>query len=38
MARRFDKYDIAGLILLGLVVALWMTHFLLPPAPPLPPA
>jgi hypothetical protein len=35
MARRLDKYDIIGLILLGFVAALWITHFVLPPAPPL---
>jgi hypothetical protein len=34
---RFDKYDVIGLILLGLIAALWITHFILPaPPPPLP--
>ena len=37
MARRLDKYDVIGLVLVGLLVALWITHFLLPPAPPLTP-
>jgi hypothetical protein len=34
---RFDKYDIIGLILLGLIAAVWIAHFVLPaPPPPLP--
>jgi hypothetical protein len=34
---RFDRYDIIGLILLGLIAALWITHFIVPTPPPLPP-
>jgi hypothetical protein len=33
MARP-DKYDILGLILVGLIVALWIAHFVLPAPPP----
>jgi hypothetical protein len=35
--RRLDKYDRIGLVLLSLVLALWVAHFVLPAAPPLPP-
>jgi len=31
---RFDKYDIFGLMLLGLIAALWIAHFVLPAPPP----
>ena len=34
---RPDKYDIIGLILLGLVAAVWIAHFILPAPPPEPP-
>jgi hypothetical protein len=37
MARRLDRYDIIGLIIVGLLVALWIVHFLLPTPPPPPP-
>jgi hypothetical protein len=33
---RFDKYDVIGLILLGLIAALWIAHIVLPTPPPLP--
>jgi hypothetical protein len=33
----YDKYDIIGMVLLGLIAALWITHFLLPTPPPTPP-
>jgi len=33
---RFDRYDIIGLVLLGIVAALWIAHFVLPTPPPLP--
>jgi len=32
--RRLDRYDIIGLVLVGLLVALWVAHFLLPAPPP----
>jgi hypothetical protein len=32
--RRFDRYDAIGLIILALLVALWIVHFLLPAPPP----
>ena len=35
--RRVDRYDIIGMVLLGLVVALWVVHFSLPTPPPPPP-
>ena len=35
---RFDRYDIIGLIVLGLLAALWIAHFVLPAPPPLPPS
>jgi hypothetical protein len=35
--RRLDRYDIIGLTVLTLTVAMWVAHFVLPPAPPLPP-
>jgi hypothetical protein len=34
---RPDRYDIIGLILLGLVVVVWIAHFILPAPPPEPP-
>jgi hypothetical protein len=37
MARRLDRYDIIGLILVALVAALWIAHFVLPSPPPAPP-
>jgi hypothetical protein len=33
--KRPDRYDIIGAALLGFVVALFVAHFVLPPAPPL---
>jgi hypothetical protein len=33
---RLDRYDVIGLILLGLLVALWIAHVVLPTPPPLP--
>lgn len=35
--KRPDRYDIIGLAVLTLVAAMWVAHFVLPPAPPLPP-
>jgi hypothetical protein len=35
--RRLDRYDIIGLAVLTLTIAMWVAHFVLPPAPPLPP-
>jgi hypothetical protein len=32
--RRMDKYDIIGAVIVGLLVALWVVHFLLPTPPP----
>jgi hypothetical protein len=32
--RRIDRYDIIGMVLLALVVALWVLHFSLPTPPP----
>ena len=31
---RIDRYDIIGMVLLALVVALWVLHFSLPTPPP----
>jgi hypothetical protein len=31
---RVDRYDIIGMVLLALVVALWVLHFSLPAPPP----
>ena len=31
---KLDKYDIIGLILLGLLAAVWIAHFVLPAPPP----
>jgi hypothetical protein len=31
---RFDKYDVIGLIVLGLLAALWIAHFVAPAPPP----
>jgi hypothetical protein len=33
---RFDRYDVIGLVLLALIAALWIAHFVLPTPPPLP--
>jgi hypothetical protein len=35
---RFDKYDIIGMVVLGLLAALWIAHFVLPAPPPEPPS
>jgi hypothetical protein len=32
--RRMDRYDIIGAVIVGLLVALWVVHFLLPTPPP----
>jgi len=32
--RPFDRYDAIGLILLGIIAAFWIAHFLLPEPPP----
>jgi hypothetical protein len=34
--RRLDRYDIAGIVLVALVAALWIAHFVVPPGPPAP--
>jgi hypothetical protein len=34
---RPDKYDIIGLVLLGLLAVVWIAHFVLPAPPPEPP-
>ncbi|MGE5537140.1 MAG: hypothetical protein ACM30I_00870 [Gemmatimonas sp.] len=34
MRHRPDRYDIIGLAILGFVVALFVAHAVLPPAPP----
>jgi hypothetical protein len=31
---RIDRYDIIGMVLLALLVALWIVHFSLPAPPP----
>jgi hypothetical protein len=31
---RLDRYQVIGLILLGLLAALWIAHFVLPAPPP----
>jgi hypothetical protein len=36
VARRWDRYDVIGAVILGLLVALWIVHFLLPTPPPPP--
>ena len=28
--RRLDRFDYIGMVLLGLVIALWVAHFLMP--------
>jgi hypothetical protein len=33
--RRPDRYDTIGLAILGFVIALFVAHLVLPPAPPL---
>jgi hypothetical protein len=33
---RLDRYDMIGLLLLALIAALWIAHFVLPTPPPLP--
>jgi hypothetical protein len=32
--RRLDRYDCIGLIILALIAALWIAHFVSPAAPP----
>lgn len=32
--RRMDRYDVIGVALVALLVALWVAHFLLPAPPP----
>jgi hypothetical protein len=32
--RRMDRYDVIGAVIVGLLVALWVVHFLLPTPPP----
>jgi hypothetical protein len=34
--RQLDRYDYLGLLLVALVAALWVAHFLLPTPPPPP--
>lgn len=34
--KRFDRYDVIGALVATLVVALWVAHFVVPAAPPLP--
>ena len=34
MRRPLDRYDYIGLLILALLVALWIAHFVLPPGPP----
>lgn len=34
---RPDLFDYLGMAVLTMIVALWVAHFVLPPAPPLPP-
>jgi len=31
---RPDRFDYAGMALLAMIAALWVAHFMLPPAPP----
>jgi hypothetical protein len=33
-ARRVDRYDIIGVVIVCVLVALWVVHFLLPTPPP----
>ena len=33
--RRLDRYDLIGEVIATLLIALWIAHFVLPPAPPL---
>lgn len=35
--RRLDRYDAIGGLIAALLTALWVAHFVLPPAPPLEP-
>jgi hypothetical protein len=35
---RPDLYDYIGLALAGLIIAMWVAHFVLPAPPPLPPS
>jgi hypothetical protein len=37
MARRLDRYDIIGMVIVAVLAALWILHFLLPAPPPPPP-
>jgi hypothetical protein len=32
--RRMDRYDVIGAVIVGLLVAVWVVHFLLPTPPP----
>jgi hypothetical protein len=32
--RRMDRYDFIGAVIVGLLVALWVVHFLVPTPPP----
>jgi hypothetical protein len=32
--RHMDRYDVIGLVIVGLLVAVWVVHFLLPTPPP----
>jgi hypothetical protein len=32
--RRFDRYDVIGVAIVVLLVALWVLHFVLPAPPP----
>jgi hypothetical protein len=32
--RRMDRYDVIGAVIVALLVALWVVHFLLPTPPP----
>jgi hypothetical protein len=34
--RRMDRYDIIGVAVVALLIALWVLHFVLPAPPPLP--
>ncbi|HET9149620.1 MAG TPA: hypothetical protein VFO61_03980 [Alphaproteobacteria bacterium] len=33
--RRLDRYDLIGGLIAAFLVALWIAHFMVPPAPPL---
>jgi hypothetical protein len=34
---RLDRYNIVGLIVVAVLAAVWIAHFVLPAPPPLPP-